>query len=153
MFSLLQSFEWLVGWTAKRSGRTVFFSLSEQCTTRAPRGGPSLSWGWCRPERLWARRTPRQQGPRPRRSRRPRTRARVRGVRSPQRLRSLPLHRHQQGHQNTPDLSSSSTPSWLMGVPQAVFMDSLMSRSCMPRSQKCSTSPPQRYNYTWLWMQ
>lgn len=142
---------WLGGWSAKR-GEGQSFSL---CQSSAPPGLPEedRTWAgaWCRTGRLWARRTPRQQGPRPWRSRRPRTRARARGVWSPQRLRFLLLHHHRQGHQNTQGRGSSSTPSWLTGVPQAASTDSPTSRSYTPRSLKCSTSPRQRYKIN-QWM-
>lgn len=136
---------WVAGWLAKL-GEGQCFSLCQSSTpSRLPEDDHTWAGAWCRTGRLWAHRTPRQQGPRSWRNRRHRTRSRIRGVWSPQRLRFRLLHRHQLGHQNTRDLGSSSTPSWLTGVPQAESTDSPMSRSCTPRSLKCSTSPPQRY--------
>lgn len=136
---------WLGGWSAKL-GEGQGFSLGQ---SSAPPGLPVEDYTWagaqCRTGRLWARRTPKQNGLSPWRSRRPRTRPRVRGVWSPQPLHFLHLHRHHQGHQSTRGLDSSSTPSWLTGVPQAASTDSRMSRSCTARSLRCSTSPPQRY--------
>ena len=136
---------WLGGWSAKL-GEGQGFSLGQ---SSAPPGLPVEDYTWagarCRTGRLWARRTPEQKGLSPWRSRRPRTRPRIRGVWSPQPLHFLHLHRHHQGHQSTRGLDSSSTLSWLMGVPQAASTDSPMSRSCMARSLRCSTSPHQRY--------
>lgn len=144
-FILFTSKLWVAGWLAKLGEEQSFSLCQNSAPSRLPQDDRTWAGAWCRTGRLWARRTPRQQRPRSWRNRIPRTRGRIRGVRSPQRLRFHLLRRHQLNHQNTWDQGSSSTPSWLTGVPQAESTDSQMSKSSTPRLLKCSTSPPQRY--------
>lgn len=123
--------------------RTEFPSLQLPCTFEAL--GRTWAGAWCRTGRLWVPLTPRQWWLRLWMTRRPQTRGTVNAAPSPRRLRCRLLRRHWLGRRITRDRGSSSTPSWLTGVPQAGSMDSLMSGSCTPRSPKFSTSPPQRY--------
>lgn len=109
--------------------------------------GSRETWAgaWCRAGRLWVPLIPRQWRLRLWMIRRPQTRSTVNAAPSPRHLRCRLLRRHWLSHRIAWGRGSSSTPSWLTGVPQAGSMDSLMSGSCTPRSQKFSTSPPQRY--------
>lgn len=109
--------------------------------------GSRETWAgaWCRTGGLWVHLTPRQWWLRLWMTRRPKTRGTANAVPSPRRLRCRLLRRHRLGRRITRGRGSSSTPSWLTGVPQAGSMDSLMSGNCTPRSPKFSTSPPQRY--------
>lgn len=100
---------------------------------------------WCRTGALWVLLTLRQWRLRLWMTKRPKTRGTVNAAPSPRRLRCRRPRRHRLGHRITRDQGSSSTPSWLTGVPQAGSMDSLMSGSCTARSPKFSTSPHQRY--------
>lgn len=145
-FILFTSKLWVAGWLAKLREEQSFSLCQSSVLSRLPGDKRTWAGAWCRTGTLWAHTTPRQQMLQTWRNRSPTTRGRIRAVWSPQRLRFHLLRRHQLNRQNTRDQGSSSTPSLLMGVQQAEFMDSQMSRSSTARLLKCSTSPPQRYN-------
>lgn len=103
-----------------------------------------LSRAWCRTGGLWVRLSPRRWRLRWWMSRRAKPRGPAKAAPSPRRLRyRLPRH-HPPGRRITRDRGSSSTPSWLTGVPQAGSTGSPTSGSCTARSPKSSASRPQR---------
>lgn len=137
---------WVAGGWAQQGDKDSFPPLCQSSAVLGlPTGAPHLSRGQCRTGRIWARRNPSLESQKPCRSREFRTTARMRDASNLQHLHYLRHHHHHRDHRNTRGRDSSSTLSWLTGVPQAASTDSPTSKSFMPRSQKCSTSPRQRY--------